>query len=153
MAWSTSASFAVTFLQQVSGTTYNLSSDSCKIALYNNSITPDKTVGTAVLSRYNGAASQWITANEQTSPTPWPAGGVALASQTWTQASNVNTFTAANTSSGAAATLSNVYGGLVYDVTQASNGLAFLYFGGANSVTAGVFSVIYNASGIMTVTT
>ena len=134
MAWSTSAVFAYPLLVGLKGTSFNLGSDTIKIALYNNSITPDKTVSTAVLTQYNGSGSQWVTANEQTSSGQWPAGGETLSSQTYTQSSNVDTFAAANTSSGATATLSNVYGSLVYDTTVSSDGICFLYFGGAQSV-------------------
>src|ERR1039458_1700587 len=121
MAWSVSAGFAYCFQSQFNGTTRNLSTDSLKIALFNNAITPDRTVATLALCSYNGVGSQYVVANEQTSSAAWPAGGVALASQTWTQTSNVDTLSAANTSSGSNATLSNVYGALVYDVTV-SNG-------------------------------
>ena len=154
MAWSASKVFARLISDKLSGTTaMDLDSDSFKVALYNNSITPDNTVATAALTEYNGAASQWVTANEVSQAVQWPAGGESLASVTWTQASNVDTFTAANTSSGSAATLASVYGCLVYDTTVSSEGLAYLSFGGSNSVTAGTFTVVYNASGIVAFST
>lgn len=143
MAWSTSATFALTWLSGMGGTAFNLGSDSMKAALYNNSITPSNAVTTAVTSEYNGSGSQWLTANEvyQGAGT-WPQGGEALSSVTWTQSTNVNTFTAGNTASGAATTLASVYGTLVYDVSQASRGICFNYFGGSNSVTSGVFTIV-----------
>lgn len=152
MAWSNSKVFAFTVLKSVNGTAFNLGTDSFKAALYNNSITPDNTVTSAVLTQYNGAASQWVTANEQTSGSAWPAGGEALASVTWTQSSNVDTWTAANTASGASATLANVFGCLVYDTTVSNDGICYNYFGGSNSVTSGTFTIVWNASGIATFT-
>jgi hypothetical protein len=126
-----------------------------KVALYGNTITPDENV-TAALSAYNATASQWLTAGELFQAGQWAQGGVAL-----TGASGVTNFTgtadavwyaAANTASGAACTLAGVYGDLVYDDTLtapvADQGIAFHYFGGSQSVTAGTFSVIWNASGI-----
>lgn len=153
MAWSNSKVFAFTVLKSLNGTAFNLGTDSFKVALYNNSITPDNTVTTAALTQYNGAASQWVVANEQSSAGQWAAGGVALASVAWTQSSNVDTFTAANTASGSSATLANVFGCLVYDTTVASDGICYNYFGGAQSVTGGTFTVVWNASGIATFTT
>ena len=65
-------------------------------------------------------------------------------------------YDANNTSSGSACTLANVYGDLVYDDTLtapvADQGVAFHYFGGSQSVTAGTFSVIWNAAGVWRMT-
>lgn len=151
MAWSASKVFAFAVLQMGSKA-LNFTTDSYKAALYNNTGTPDNTVTSAVLTEYNGAASQWVTGNEVTSPSPWPAGGVSLTSVTWTQATNVDTFTAANTSSASGATLAGVYGTLVYDTTVSNEGLSFNYFGGTNTVTSGTFTIVWNASGIATFT-
>ena len=139
-------------LDGLNGTAITLGSDSHKVALYNNSITPDNTVATAVLTEYNGSASQWVTANEVSQAGQWAAGGVALGTVTFAQASNVDTFGAANTASGSAATLAAVYGCLVYDTTVASRGVCYNYFGGSNGVTSGTFTVVWNASGIATFT-
>ncbi len=67
-------------------------------------------------------------------------------------ASNVYTFDAADTANGSAATLSAVTGCLVYDSTVSSLGLSFHYFGGSQSVTAGTLTVVWNSSGIITLT-
>lgn len=154
MAWSASKIFTTYLTDVINNTTaMDGNSDTFKIALYNNSITPDQTVSSAN-SAYN--AGVWGTANEVTSTGDWAAAGVALSSVTSTFSSNVYTFDAADTASGAAATLTNVYGGLVYDDTittpVADQGVCYLYFGGANSVTTGTFTVVYNASGIFTLT-
>ncbi len=153
MAWSASKVFAHTVLLSMTSTQFDLVTDTFNVALYNNTGTPDNTVTTSVLTEYNGAASQWVTANEVSQAVQWPAGGVALASQTWLQASNVDTFTGANTASGSAATLLSVYGCLVYDATVSNIGISYHYFGGTNSVTAGTLTVVWNASGICTFTT
>ena len=154
MAWSNSKVFAKTVLDSLGNSVaLALGSDSFKAALYNNTGTPDNTVTTATLTTYNGAASAWVTGNEVTSSTDWPAGGRPLASVTWTQASNVVTFDAADTTSTTSgATLTAVYGVLVYDTTISSQGFCYNYLGGSNSVTAGSFTVVWNASGIAAIT-
>ena len=137
MAWTASAIFQ----QYVSDMIGNVAAldydaDTINVALYNDAITPDKTV-TAANSAYN--AGQWAIANEQTSSTDWPAGGQALATKT-------------NTASGANATLT-VYGCLVYDGTIATpvadQGLCYNWFGGVQSVTGGTLTVVWSPSGIM----
>jgi hypothetical protein len=68
-------------------------------------------------------------------------------------------FDAADLSGGGAVTLSNAFGCLVYDDTItagtggiADQGISFNYFGGAQSVTAGTFTIVWNASGIAQIT-
>ena len=151
-AWSASAVFAYAVLQSLNKA-FNWASDTIMVALYNNTPTPSQTVTTAALSSYNGAASQWVIANEVSQAVQWPAGGVALASIVVSQSTNVIKFTGANTASGAAATLANVYGCLVYDSSVSSEGLCFNSFGGSNSVTSGTFTCTWNASGIATFAT
>ena len=150
MAWSASKVFAYSVLS-VGTNTVKYSTDSYKVALYSsNTMTPDNTVTTAVLTEYNGAASQWVTGNE-VSGAGYSAGGVAVSSPTWTQASNVVTFTSAGTPQWTSASFT-AYGCLVYDSTVSNEGLSFNYFGGAQTVTAGTFTITWNASGIATFT-
>ena len=149
MAWSNSKVFAFSVLT-VGQNGVKYSTDAYKVALYGNSGTPDNTVTTAVLTEYNGAASQWVTGNEA-SGTGYTAGGVAVSSPSWTQATNVVTFTSAGTPQWTTASFT-AYGGLVYDTTNANQGLCYNYFGGAQTVTAGTFTINWNASGIATFT-
>jgi hypothetical protein len=137
---------------QVSGTGYTgLDSDVVNVSLYNNTGTPNKD-DTLANSAYN--AGQWVTANEVTDATNWVAGGRPLASKTFTSpASGIAMFTAANLAGGGNVTLSGVMGCLVYDnsITAGSvakQGVCYNYFGGAQSVTAGTFTIVWNANGI-----
>lgn len=128
--------------------------NACLAALYNASATPDKDA-TSANSAYN--AGGWLIANEQSSSGQWAAGGVALSTKTVTNpASGVTQAAAANTASGSTATLTAVVGCLVYDsiVTTpvAKQAFCFNYFGGSNSVTAGTFTIVWNANGIFRVT-
>jgi hypothetical protein len=137
---------------QVSGTGYTgLDSDVVNVSLYNNTGTPNKD-DTLANSAYN--AGQWVTANEVTDATNWVAGGRPLASKTFTSpASGIAMFTAANLAGGGNVTLSGVMGCLVYDnsITAGSvakQGVCYNYFGGAQSVTAGTFTIVWNVNGI-----
>jgi hypothetical protein len=136
-------------LQYVTGKSFELATDSIKVALYaSNTMTPSNTVTTAALSSYNGAASQWVTANEVSSSN-YSAGGVAVTPLSCTQTTNVITFTSSG--SPAWTTVSfTTYGCLVYDTTVSNVGISYNYFGGGQTVTAGNFSISWNASGIAT---
>lgn len=150
MAWSASKVFAYSVLQ-VGSNAVKYSSDAYKVALYSsNTMTPDNTVTTAALTEYNGTSSQWVTANE-VSGTGYTAGGVSVSSPTWTQSTNVITFTSAGTPQWTSASFT-AYGGLVYDTTVLNEGLCYNYFGGAQTVTSGTFTINWNASGIATFT-
>lgn len=151
MAWSNSKVFQQ-FLEDavLNVAAFDLDSDTFKVALYNNSITPDNDVS-AANTAYN--AGQWALANEQTESGQWAAGGVALTSPVINVATaDVVYWDAADTASGSAADLANVYGCLVYDDTLAApvadQGICYNYFGGTNSVTNGTFTVVWSANGI-----
>lgn len=154
MAWSTSKVFAATMTDLMNNTTaIDLNTDaSIKAALFTDAITPSATVASASTAF---GAGVWA-ANEVFDGAEWATGGVALGSVTSVFSSNVYTFDAANTASGSSATLASVFGCLVYDDTIAApvadQGLCFNYFGGTNSVTDGTFTVIWNTSGIFTIT-
>lgn len=153
MAWTNSKMFRPFLADVVDNTTaFDLGADSCKVALFNNTPTPDNDV-TSALSAYNAATSQWVTANEVYEAGQWAQGGVALTSQVVNSATaDVVFFDAADTASGSAADLANVYGCQVYDDTLttpvADQGICYNYFGGANSVVNGTFTVVWSANGI-----
>jgi hypothetical protein len=131
------------------------STDVFKAALFNDTTTPDKTVA-AASSAYNTGV--WVTANERTD-TNWAAGGRQVTGTGsgggYTSTSNLITFDGADTSGAGNVTLSNVYGDLLYDDTLttpvADQGAAFHSFGGVQQVTAGTFTIQWNASGLMQV--
>jgi hypothetical protein len=130
-----------------------LIADTVKVALFNNTTTPDQTVN-AAQSGYN--TGQWVTANEVTGGTDWVAGGRALSSETLSYAGGATTYRAANLASAATVTFT-AYGCLVYDAsitggTVANQGVCFLDFGGAQVVTAGTFSITWSNQGIFALT-
>ncbi len=140
-------------MYQASGTGYTgLDSDAVKVALFNNSVTPDKDAAVANTGYNTGT---WLTANEVTDATNWTATGRTLASKTiTTPASGVVMFDAADTAGGGNVTIANAYGVLVYDdsITAGSvadQGICFLSFGGsAAGVTAGSFTIAWHANGL-----
>lgn len=162
MAWSASAIFrawvtTIMFKQATptTGTGEFITNDAVKAALFNNSITPDKDVAVAT-SGFNSSTSQWLVANEVTDATNWVSGGRALAGKTLTQpSSGVNMFDATDLAGGGTLTLAATYGCLVYDDTIAAGGtiadqgICFNYFGGAQQVTAGTFTIVWNANGVL----
>jgi hypothetical protein len=141
-------------MYQVSGTSYTgLDSDTVLAALYNNTTTPDNDAAVA-LTGYNAATSAWVVANEVTGASEWVAGGRALASKTFTSPSaDIMMFDAADLTGAATVTIANAFGTLVYDGnisggTVVDQGVSYHYFGGAQGVTAGTFSVLWHANGI-----
>jgi hypothetical protein len=81
--------------------------------------------------------------------------GGGYTSGTGISATNQITFDGADTSGAGNVTLANVYGDLLYDFTLATpvakQGCAFHSFGGVQQVTAGTFSIQWNAAGLMQV--
>jgi hypothetical protein len=152
MAWTGSKIF-MAWIEDTQENTAALdtNSDQFKITLWDNDITPDQTVSTA-LSSY--AAGQWVSAgNEISDGAEWPVAGEILTGVASTRASNVWTFDATDTpSTGTSATLVAFFGGFVYDDTVGDQGICYLYFGGTNTVTDGRLTVIYNALGLCTIT-
>lgn len=154
MAWVNSKMFREWPKQvmQVSGTGYTgLDSDVVKVALFNNTITPDRNAAVGS-SGYNTGV--WLSANEVSDATNWVAGGRALLNKTFnTTTSNTFFFDADDLAGGGNVTLSGVQGCLIYDDsitagTVADQGVGFSWFGGAQSVTAGTFTIIWDATGI-----
>jgi hypothetical protein len=137
--------------------TNGLSADTINAALFNNSVTPDKD---AVVTSTGYNTGTWTTTNEviDTGGSNWAAGGRALASKTYTAGTGVVAFDAADLAGAGNVTIANAYGCLVYDATIATGtvakqGLCFNYFGGAQSVTAGSFTVTWDTSGVFKFTT
>lgn len=131
---------------------FDIIDDTLKVALFNNTPTPDEDA-TAANSRYT--QGQWLTTSEVSDGTNWDAGGEPLATPTGSFATGTYTFDGADTvQGGASCTLANVYGCLLYDDTlttpAADQGVAFFDFGGVQSVTSGDMTVQWHTNGIFT---
>jgi hypothetical protein len=159
MTWTTNTPNSRVFvawvdqMMQRGSTEYTgLDSDTVNVALFNNTTTPDATVAVASTGFNTGV---WVTGNEVTDATNWVSGGRALASKTFTfpGATNIYMFDAADLAGGGNVTLTNAFGCLAYDNTIATGtvakqGVSYHYFGGAQSVTAGTFTIVWNANGL-----
>jgi hypothetical protein len=156
MAWANSRIFRQYLADILENTTaMDLTADTIHAALYDNDITPDNDV-TAANSAYN--VGQWaIAGNEVSDAAEWAAGGVALGTKVVdVSVADVVFFDAANTASGASATLAAVFGCLVYDQSLATpvdnQGVCYNYFGGTQSVTDGTFTIVWHANGVFRIT-
>jgi hypothetical protein len=160
VAWTNSKVFQEWVLGpmfQSSGTGYTgIDSDTMNIAMYNNSITPDNT---AVVGSTGYNTGVWVAgANEQTDATNWVAGGRPLASKTFTTpVAGTLMFDAADLSGGGNVTIGAAWGCLDYDNTitagtVAKQGASYHYFGGQQQVTAGTFTIVWHANGLIRVT-
>lgn len=151
MAWSNSKVFRALVKDVFDNTAaFDFGSDVPKAALFNNSITPDQNA-TSANSAYN--VSAWANTNEVTDATNWVAGGRALASTTLDAGTNgIVFYDAADTAGGGVVTLASVFGNLLYDDTLttpvADQGIAYHYYGGSQSVTAGTFTIVWHANGL-----
>lgn len=154
MGWTNSKIFTATITDIMNKTSsgLDLNADTIESALFDNTITPSQTVASASTAY---AAGVWASGGVSDA-SGWPALGRPLQSITSTFASNVYTFDAADTvSANSTTTLTNAYGTLIYDHsagTVTDQGICYNYFGGANSVTAGTFTVVWNSSGIFALT-
>lgn len=154
MAWANSKIFSALITDALNNTAaLDLNTDTIKAALFDNTITPSQTVA-AASSAY--ATGVWA-AGGVSDASGWPAVGRDLAGIASGFAANVYTFDANDTvSANATTTLTNAYGALIYEDTLttpvADQGISFNYFGGANSVTSGTFTIVWNASGIFAIT-
>ena len=149
MAWSASKIFSAAITDSLNSTaSFNLDADNLKAALFDNTITPSQTVASASAAY---GAGVWASGGVFDA-SGWPAVGRQLLSVASGFSSNVYTLDAADTvSANATTTLTNAYGSLVYNDTLAApvadQGICFNYFGGANSVVAGTFTIVWNPGG------
>lgn len=149
MAWSASKIFMAYIEDSLENTAaLDANSDTFKAALFDNTITPSQTVATA--NTVYGAGV-WASGGVSDAVS-WPAAGRSL-SVTSSFSSNVYTFDSTDTTSADSTTdLTNAYGTLIYDDTVGDQGVCYIYLGGANSVVNGTFTLVWNSSGIFTIT-
>ena len=157
MSWTNSKMFAPALVDMLLDTaaSYDLNADAFKVPLYNDTITPAQTV-TSALSCYG--AGVWTAGSSPNvqDAAGWPYAGRSLVTVTCTDYSVATfKFDADDTvSANDTTTLASVYGCQVYNdtmVTPADQGLSYHYFGGIQSVTNGRFTIVWNASGIVSI--
>lgn len=156
MAWSASKVFSAFITDAMNNTAaLDLNSDTIKVALFDNTITPSQTV-TSANSAYG--AGVWASGgvSDTSGNNNWAAAGRSLGTITSDFSTNVYTFDAADLAGGGTVTITNAYGALIYDDTLttpvADQGICYSYFGGANTVTSGTFTIAWSGTGIFTIT-
>uniref|UniRef100_A0A6M3J5B2 Putative structural protein n=1 Tax=viral metagenome TaxID=1070528 RepID=A0A6M3J5B2_9ZZZZ len=135
------------FTEDIGDGTIDMDNDTFMVALFTNEALPASTYS----SYDTGGAGVGLTADktEVANGNGYTTGGVALASVTWSQAAGTCTFDAAD-SEWTAATFAARYA-VIYSTTAAANELVCLIdFGAEKTVTAGTFTITWNASGIFT---
>lgn len=153
MAWSASGGFKQTFLDDLATTvTLNLDLETHRVALFGNSVTPDYDAAAAA-AKY-GTGGTWTTANEVTG-TNYTAGGALLTSTALSGvAGGIVMWDAADTA-WASATFSGAYGCLIYadamTTPVADQAILAVYFGASYGVTAGTFTIQWDANGLLRV--
>ena len=162
MAWTASKIFTSYLYQIITNTSASAwPTDALfECALFDSTLTPNQT-DTVAHNAYAAAGGQWagggVVDTGTGGPAGWPALGRPLVTAALSAATvNPLTFSAANTvSASATTTLTNANGLLLYDHTAGTPtdmGLCYIWFGGAQTVTLGTFTIAWNASGIMTLT-
>lgn len=154
MAWTDSRVFRSFLTDTLAGTAVfdlDAPSDTYKLALFNNTVVPDKDASSAN-SRY-GTPATFVTGNEVTDATNWVAGGKAITGLTVSAPSTgVVMVDCTDVASGGNVTLTGFFGGLVYDDTKAApvakQAVCFNYFGGTQTVTANPFSAVIDPNGL-----
>lgn len=142
--------FASFDLKSKSGISFNLTSDTIKVGLVDNSIVP--TVSTND-PRWGASGTTDFSAHQVATATAY-TGPITPGSVTWTRASGVNTFTFANITVAAdAGGFTNAYYAIVYDDTTAGKyAIGFIDLGGPVSIAATALNINLNASGFGTET-
>lgn len=130
------------FKAEIMKKTMDLVNDTVKVALLNNS------------HSFNADTSLWasVSANELAASGGYTTGGATLASKTVTQddTNDKGVFDAADVS-WTSATFTAYFAVIYDDTTTGDMLIATIDFGGAQQVTAGTFTIQWNASGIITI--
>lgn len=140
MAWTVSGLYVATFIDVLDTTQLALDLDleTHKIALYNNTDTPN----------YSGETSGFSTTNEVTG-TNWPSGGVALTGTTLTESPAGTMMFDATDVSVASATFTGARGAKIYaDALGGNNYIVGINFGADYSPNNGTFQIQWASTGI-----
>ena len=139
MTWTTSGAFEFMVLQLMKKAGQNLNGDSYGLGLFLAGAAPDATPTTVTNTTYGNG--QWTTANEVPSSGSYVQGtGIALGATTGVSQvagiGDVFTCSIQPQATGVTWTGGNAPNGcLIFDITEADAGLAFLWFGAPAPVT------------------
>ena len=139
------------FKEDVGQKIHNLSSDTFKLGLVTNAVTP---AASTADPRWGAGGSTNLSSSEATPGGNYSAGGPALASSTWSETGGTATFDAADvTIAQNASNPNNARWGIIYnDSSAGKEAVAFVDLGGVTDLTAGAFQITWSASGIFSLT-
>jgi hypothetical protein len=125
---------------------HNMSSDTFKMGLVTNGVTPTADDTTPTWSDYSGS--------EVSTGGGYPADGITLTTVTWTRSGAVTTFDADNVSlSQDGSGFTNAYWAIIYNDSAASDdAVCFIDLGGPVSEQAGDIAINFSGSGICIIT-
>lgn len=128
---------------------HQLETDVIRLGLVTNGVTPTETDADP---RWQSGGSLDYSGFEVAPGGNYAAGGPTIANNVWTLASATVTFDADNVSiSQAAGNPTNARWGIIWnDTAPGDQALAYLDLGGVTDLSAGDFTVTWNASGIFT---
>lgn len=128
---------------------HQLETDTIKLGLVTSSVTPSETTSDP---RWGSGGSTNLSTNQVTPGGNYSSGGPTIANNTYTLSSVTATFDGDNISiSQDASNPTNARWGVIYnDTASGKQAIAFLDLGGATDLSAGDFSITFNASGIFT---
>lgn len=160
MAWTDSRVSRAMVTDHFNGTSlfdFDSPSDTYRMALFNNSVTPDKDASSANY-RY-GTPATFTTGNEiiDTLNTNWVAKGPAITGMTGTNpASGVYMVDCNDVAAAGNVTLAGFFGALVFNDSKTTpvvdQGVCHNYFGGTQTVTNGPFTAVIDPNGLFRAT-
>lgn len=134
------------FVDQLGEEIHNFSSDTLKLGIIDNTVTPTASDATPAWSDYS--------ANEVSTGGGYPADGISLTGVTWTEVAGTATLddTGNISLSQNASGFTDGYWGILYNASSAGgNAIAFIDLGGPASEQSGPITITWGASGILTV--
>ena len=145
--------FPATLLKVLSGTSFNLTSNTLKVGLITSSTTPALSTTDPC---WGAGGSTNMSTNQCTPGGNYASGGAALASVTWTNVSNVPTLRATDvTILQNASNPTTARWGIIYNDTEANKTcLGWIDFGSVRDLTTGDFTINFGGAGtdILTLT-
>lgn len=139
------------FKEDIGQEIHQLSTDTFKLGLITNAVTP--TASTAD-PRWGAGGTTNLSSSQVTPGGNYATGGPTIGSTTWSETAGTATFDGSDISiSVNASNPNNARWGIIYNDTSAGKeAVGFLDLGGVTDLTAGTFTVTWNASGIFALT-
>lgn len=139
------------FKKDVGEKVHNLGSDTFKLGLITNAVTP---AASTADPRWGASGSTNFSSSQVTPGGNYSTGGPTIASTTWTESAGVVTFDGSDVSIASnGSNPNNARWGIIYnDTSTGKECVGFLDLGGVTDLTAGPFASNWSASGLFNFT-